>query len=101
GLHSAVVALAAGQNGHVSLSFDTQGVTLLVTPQATDGTAALAQIYVVQGSVAAPTAKALRLAVAASNAAFSWVGVAFGARPARVPNVKPGQYTVCAVAVPA
>jgi hypothetical protein len=101
GLHSAVATLAPGQNGHVSLAFDSQGVTLVVTPQAADGSAAMAQISVIQGNVAAATAKALRLAVAASNAANTYVGFAMASRPARLSRVTPGAYTVCAVPVPA
>jgi hypothetical protein len=99
GLHTAVVTLAAGQNGHVQLSFDTAGVTLLVTAQAPDGTAAPSMIYVVQGAIAATTAKALRLAVSQSSASYTFVGFA-GGRPARAQNVAPGQYTACAVPVP-
>jgi hypothetical protein len=100
GLHTAVVSLVAGQNGHVSLAMDTQGVTLLVTAQGADGSPAMAQIFVVQGTIAAATAKALRVAVSASSAAYTFVGLSLGGRAARAQNVKPGPYTVCAVAVP-
>ena len=101
GLHTAVVSLAAGQNGHVALTMDTQGVTLLVTAQTADGTPAAAQIAVVQGSFQAATAKALRMAVSASSASYTFVGFTGGSRPARAQNLQPGAYTVCAIPLPA
>jgi hypothetical protein len=101
GLRTAVVTLAAGQNGHVQLTMDTQGVTLLVTAQGADGSPATAQIAVIQGAVQAVTAKALRLAVSTSSASYTYVGFSGGGRPARAQNLQPGAYTVCAIPLPA
>ena len=101
GLRTAVVTLSAGQNGHVQLSMDTQGITLLVTAQGADGSPATAQIAVIAGAVQAATAKALRLAVSTSSASYTYVGFSGGGRPARAQNVQPGAYTVCAIPLPA
>src|SRR5262249_20421986 len=98
--HSTIVALAAGQNGHVAIVFDSEGVTLLLSPQPPEGANVLAQVYAVQGTVAGATGKALRAAVAASSASYTFVGIAASQRPARATGVKPGAYTLCAIPFP-
>lgn len=103
GMHGKVVEIVAGQTAHVDLAIERADVALLVRPTAS-GRLSSTMIYVARGQLQAKTARELQTEIAAQPAtdgSFSFFAVSLFGAAAKVPGLRAGGYTACAVPFPA
>lgn len=95
------VTIASNQTTTVALEIGQGDVELVVNLRAKNGELRFAQVFAVQGEVRATTARELSIEIANRAGGFSSFGMSIGGRPTTIPDLSPGEYTVCAAPYPA
>ncbi len=99
--YSKEVAVPSGGEITIDLTVDPGTVTLDATLTASNGRVGVAQVNLSTGNITATTYNELSLQLAASGAGASQFVIVRDGEPARMDDVAPGAYTLCAVPYPA